>query len=518
MKHTQQSGHGRSHLPVSPMGLARLGATCSLIGALVLWPAVAFAQGSEGEVQETQPATASLHDAAQEQFETRLTVASPQTGTRAMYLLGDTHDIQVSLRALDAEANEAGTQLRGTFELFSDETLLGTAPVAFEAGATSATVTIRTDQWGRGGAHEVTARFVPEPESPYQASESQAQTYRVVDTKRMVDDIELAGEPAAAIEEASLEWTIGNIWFSNFRVGFHREVVEGNVSLPELTPGTSNEELQRYYWRPFTFSGGSGEADASGNRVITFTGTARLTSGSGNQWNFTDPVMHVNKAGDGYITAEFSGFYNIESEQVYEPTRVTIATFNAAELDTDEAGITTATAELNWEGQSNGAGTWALNFNASFPNEFVALLNPGVNLFFTESSIATDSSKIPHPIRFSFTEKALDGGGENPGTGEPGEENPGTSETPGTGEPGAETPGAETPGEETPGSEHPGVAEPGEGNPAPGPLPDTNATVPASDAERLSATGASSHTVLAWAAAAAMGAGLLFFRRRRDAH
>ncbi|WP_217135399.1 hypothetical protein [Leucobacter chinensis] len=443
------------------VGLAQLGMTCALAGALVLAPATAFGVSGEAlthamQSQETKGSVLSGDE--QGNFEVKLAVAYPKTGTHAMYLLGESQDIEVTVEAFTLPRGEMTEALQGTVELFSGATLLGSAPVVLDADAPKQTVTISTDRWGRGGAHEVVARYTPDSETGYIATHSAAQTYRVVDTTRVVDDIELNGEPAAGIGEASLEWTIGNIWFSNFRVGFHREVIEGNVSLPDFAPGSSDEELQRYYWRPFIFHDGVGESDEAGNRIITFTGTARLTSGSGNQWNFTDPAMHINAVGDGYITAEFSGFYHIGISQQYEPTRVTIATFNGAKLATDAGGMTSATAELNWQGQSNGAGTWAHAFDASFPNEFVALLNPGVSLFFAESSIATDSSKVPHPIRFSFVETALAEEGDGDDDADPG------SETPGGEEPGVENPGGEIPGGEEPGEEEPGGEDPdGEG-------------------------------------------------------
>jgi hypothetical protein len=294
----------------------------------------------------------------------------------------------------------------GTVDFYDGGQLLGSAALVPGEAPDRATASIATDLWVSSGARAVTAVFIPAAGSGVAGSTSPAQTYRIVDTERIVPDIALTGEPRLDIVDSSLTWTIGNIWFANFNVGFEREVVSGNVSLPDMDIGTTIPERQAYYWRPFTFSGGSGQSDAEGNRVIGYEGTARLTSGNGHQWNFSDPAVHISPSGDGYITAEFSGFYDIGGVQLYGPVRVTIATFTGAEIEVDAHGAATARIDLNWEGQARGPGTWAHEHNASFPNEFVALLNPGISLFFAESSVSTDSSKIPHPITLSFREGA----------------------------------------------------------------------------------------------------------------
>lgn len=375
-----------------------------LAGAMVLTPQLALAEPTGPA--DSAPAEA---QAADVQVATATSVAVPVVSDRAVYILGEAAPVSASVRAVpDGGAEESGPP-RGSVEFFDGDVSLGAAEVVEDGVAARAG--LETDLWPASGAREITAVFTPDDGSAFAPSTSAARTYRIVDTTRVVPDIELQGDAAAEIGDASLEWTIGNIWFSNFRVGFEREALDGDVSLPDIPhPGSaaSDEELQRYYFRAFTFSEGRGERDAAGNRVVSFEGAARLTSGSANQWDFTDPRVHISPGGDGYITAEFTGFYDVgSSHQEYGPARVTIATFSGAEIAPaadGEDGRVEAAIPLNWEGQAKGAGTWFYDYDDSFPNEFVALLGPLVAPFFARSAVATDDSKIPHPITLSFDE------------------------------------------------------------------------------------------------------------------
>ncbi len=321
---------------------------------------------------------------------TTVTVAYPVVGTTTIYLLGASSPISATVTPVGAV---------GAVEFFDGGVSIGTASVD-ETGVAATT----TDRWPGSGERSVTARFVADDPSAYASSASAAMSYRVVDTTRIVPDIELSGETAAEVEDADLEWTIANIWFSNFSVGFERTAVAGAVTVADGTPGTTLDERRAYYSRPFTFHDGQGSTDADGDTVIAFTGQARLTSGTGNQWDFTDPVIHLGANGDGYITAVFSGFYLVGIQQEYPPMRVTIATFTGAERRVDVDGRVAVDTAVNWDGQAGGVGTWANGFDASFPNEFVALLNPGINLFFAASGISTDDSKRPLPISLSYRE------------------------------------------------------------------------------------------------------------------
>ncbi len=318
---------------------------------------------------------------------TEIRVAVPVIAETSLYVLG-------APAPVSATVTPAGAS--GAVEFYDGGALLGAAAVDEDGRAR-----IDTDGWAGSGVRAVTAHFVPDSDA-HLPSTSAIQLYRVVDTTRVVPDVEV-GPAVAEITEATLEWSIANIWFSNFSVGFEREVVSGDVTLPETTVGSTAEERIAYFRRPFTFHEGIGRRDAAGNEIVSFTGSAQLTSGSANRWVFTDPEVRVAVDGSGYITAVFSGFYRIgETDQQYGPVRVTIATFSDSDRS-DGDGIVRR-ADLNWEGQANGPGTWAFDFDASFPNEFVALLNPGIHLFFAASGVATDSSKAPLPITLSYRE------------------------------------------------------------------------------------------------------------------
>lgn len=392
------------------------------------------------------PQLAAAEEGVDEAIETTTSVAVPSYTDRTIYVLGETAPVSATVRALPAEGEEAPGPPRGSVEFFDGDLSLGTAAIVADGALGLAD--LETELWPASGARDITAVFTPEEGSAFDASISAAQTYRIVDTTRMIPDIGLQSDAEAEIDDASLEWTIGNIWFSNFRVGFEREVLGGSVTLPDIPhPGAeaSDEALQEYYFRPFTFSRGSGGRDAEGNRVISFEGAARLTSGSANQWNFADPQVHISPSGDGYVTAEFTGFYLVgSSRQDYGPVRVTIATFSDADIAVSGEGAerrVEVTSSLNWEGQAQGAGTWFYDYDDSFPNEFVALLNPLVAPFFARSAVATDTSKIPHPIALSFTESVQEGSGPEPEPDEPGPESPGP-ERPSTDDAGSERSGS----------------------------------------------------------------------------
>lgn len=378
--------------------------TAALLAVSIV--AAAPPAASAWAVPEEEPAeeaavvpTASIADT----IITKTVVDYPQLADHTIYVLGQSAPVAARVSVVDDPERTAGAPV-GRVEFFDGEVSLGSTATTIEEG--TAVARIETDRWPTSGARAVTAVYTPEEGSGFAGSVSAPHTYRVVDTRRIVPDVELSGELVSDITDASLDWTIANIWFSNFAVGFEREVRGGNVTLPPMEVGTTIAEKQAYYFRPFTFSDGTGQRDAAGNRVISFTGAARLTSGSGNQWNFTDPRVHLSPLGEGYITAEFSGFYDIGKLQTYGPVRVTVATFSDAGVAVDDSGRSESEIELNWAGQAVADGTWAHEYRDSFPNEFVALLSPAINLFFARSSVATDDSKIPHPIRLGFTETA----------------------------------------------------------------------------------------------------------------
>ncbi|GAA1614120.1 Ig-like domain-containing protein [Leucobacter chromiireducens] len=380
------------------MKTARVWGAAALVCALVATPGVALAQVPDpGTAREVTTATGAVTSAP---LATAVRVAPPLVGSRTLYLLGQAAPISATVTWAPSTDTEV---LTGEMEFWDGATALGTVPVTGSGG--TATATIETDAWPAAGLRRITGRFTPRDPEAFTAAESPARDYRIVDTSRMVPDIALTGESVATIGSASLEWTVANIWFSNFEVGFEREVRSGSVTLPEATPGDTIAQKQAYYFRPFTFSEGSGMRDAAGNRIISYTGEVRLTSGSANHWDFRDPQVHIGPSGDGYVTAVVSGSYALGTEAFpIDPVRVTVATFSGADIAPTREGIVDTTIELNWVGQAGAPGTWAHDYADSFPTEFVSLLHPAITLFFARSSVATDDSKIPHPIRLRFTE------------------------------------------------------------------------------------------------------------------
>lgn len=277
----------------------------------------------------------------------------------------------------------------GHVEFFAGTVGLGTAEII------DGVATIVTDDL-IGGSNAVTAVFTPEDAVLYEGSTSAAQTFRIVDRERVIDDIEV-GEAVEQITAADLEWTIANYW-SSFGYSFGKEAVSGDVTVPG-----DQGSLEADSNRAFAFTNGTGHRDAQGNAVIDFTATARVSSGDASRWDFTDPQVLMDANGDGYITAEFSGFFRMEglAEFDYAPQRVTIATFTGADV-TAADGAESFTVTPIWEGQS-ASGTWANDRTGSFPNEFTSLLYSGIRSFFHESGSSADVNKAVKPISVSFT-------------------------------------------------------------------------------------------------------------------
>jgi hypothetical protein len=288
------------------------------------------------------------------------------------------------------KANVSPGAAEGTVEFFAGATSLGTAPVA--AGVATLTTT-----GFAGGAHQVKAVFTPSNPVVYGPSESTSVTYRIVDLARVVDDIAV-GAPVKSISGAEFSWSVAN-YYSSIGYEFGKQVLSGDVTIEDPIEGDKEYNSNR----TFDFTGGTGTQDAAGNTVIEYTGAVRLTSGSASQWNFQDPAVHLNAAGDGYVTAEFSGYFKIEgmAEYDYAPQRVTVATFTGAALETNDA-TTSLTATPIWEGQT-AAGTWAGQYTGSFPNEFTSLLYSGIRSFFFQTDTAgANLTKPVQPISVSY--------------------------------------------------------------------------------------------------------------------
>lgn len=286
---------------------------------------------------------------------------------------------------------EVAPAVAGSVEFVAGDASLGTVEV------TDGTATLTSDAL-RGGANEVTAVFTPADAELYEGSVSAPQTFRVVDTTRAVADITV-GAPVEKITGANFGWSIAN-YFSSFGYAFGKEAVGDNVTVPAEIPGDKEANSNRL----FTFSNGTGTRDAAGNSVIEFTGAARLTSGEASEWNFAQPQVHLNAAGDGYVTAEFSGYFKLAGlgEFDYEPKRVTVATFTGGQLQQTD-GLAQLTVAPMWEGQV-AAGTWAGEFTGSFPAEFTSLLHSGIRSFFYQTgTTGANLTKPAQPITLAFT-------------------------------------------------------------------------------------------------------------------
>jgi|GEM_PF-4024214 len=342
-----------------------------------------FAIGAGGVVQ---PVNEFAQDVTFVVAETTTEVADQASGDVASDFAGQ--DVTVSATVAPAAA-------AGTVEFFAGTTSLGSATVA--NGAASVT----TKQFA-GGAHQVTAVFTPENAAVYQGSTSAAKTFRVIDLARAVADITV-GEAAENISGASFGWSVAN-YYSSFGYAFGKEAIGEGVSVPEEVAGDKEFNSNRL----FTFTGGTGTRDAAGNAVISFTGPARVPAGDGSRWDFRDPQLHVNAKGDGYVTAEFSGFFRMDglANVDYAPKRVTVATFTGAQLQVAE-GKTDFTVSPIWENQV-AAGTFAGDYTGAFPSEFASLLYTGIRAFFTQTGTSgANLTKPVQPIVVSFESAAV---------------------------------------------------------------------------------------------------------------
>lgn len=279
----------------------------------------------------------------------------------------------------------------GTIEFLANGVSLGTAAVK-DGAATLTTSELR------GGASAVTAVFTPENAVLHEGSSSAAQTFRIVDTTRAVADIAVAS-PAEQITGASFGWSVAN-YFSSMGYEFGKEAIGDAVSVPSPVPGDKEANSNRL----FTFSDGTGTRDSAGNTVIDFAGTARLTSGAASQWNFANPRLHLDAKGDGYVTAEFSGYFRLDGmgEFDYVSKRVTVATFTGGKLEQAD-GHAQLTVTPMWEGQV-AAGTWAGDFTGSFPAEFTSILHTAIrSFFFQTNTTGANLTKPVQPITVAFT-------------------------------------------------------------------------------------------------------------------
>lgn len=327
-----------------------------------------------------QAANEFAYDVSFAPIATTTTVDAQETGPLPTDFAGE--DVTVSATVVPVGA-------AGSVEFFSGETSLGSAAVV--DGVATVTTDVLT-----GGAHQVRAVFTAANEEgafdTFSGSESAEQTFRIVDPARVIDDIEV-GATAKLITGGQLEWTVAN--YVSLGTGPAKSVLGGDVVLAELPEDADATDRAN---QAFLFSGGTGVEDAAGNRIVEFDGEVRLTSGSIPEWNFRQPHVHVNAAGEGYVTAIVDGVYRgsiLDGEDVaYGPVRVTVATFTGASPATAD-GETSFTVTPIWEDQT-AAGTWAGEFTGSFPNEFVQHLHSGIRGFFIQSG--TTGSNLTKPV------------------------------------------------------------------------------------------------------------------------
>ncbi|MGO1957946.1 MAG: Ig-like domain repeat protein [Canibacter sp.] len=301
--------------------------------------------------------------------ETSLSVAAQEVGEYATDFAGE--DVTVNAQVTPANAT-------GSVEFFAGETSLGSADV------TEGVATIATDKF-TGGAHQVTAKFTPA--GNFTESTSGEQTFRIVDLAPAVGEITV-GDQAKEIKNAELTWSVAN--YVSFGAGPGKEVLGGNV---ELVDGE------------FLFTEGVGKEDADGNREISFEGDIRLTSGTMPEWNFSNPTVYVNAAGDGYIEATIDGAHYMSQlgmeDSTYGPERAVVQTFKGSET-ADEDGVSSFTVAPLFEGQV-AAGTWLGDYTgATLTNQFLQHVNSFVRSYFLQSGSGSDSTKAGTPITVAY--------------------------------------------------------------------------------------------------------------------
>ncbi|QYM77027.1 S-layer homology domain-containing protein [Leucobacter luti] len=326
----------------------------------------------------------------------QLTVNDPATATTTTLAtqVSESYPTDFAGKDVALNATVAPAEAAGTVEFFVDGTAVGSAPVA-EGAATL------TTQAFTGGAHQVKSVFTPADAAVYERSESGERTFRIVDLTPAVSAIAL-GTKTQSIADATFNWSVAN-WVS-FGSGPAKTVVSGdNVALAPLPEGaTVNDRANQN----FVFSAGTGFEDAQGNRVVNFTGEVQLTSGSIPRWTFTNPAVHTNAAGDGYITAEtkieYLGSVIEETDEVFTPGRIVVSTFTGGTATGD--GATTAfTATPLFEGQV-AAGTWNAGYTgATFTNEFLRHVHAGVRSFLLQTgTTGSNLTKPAQPISLTF--------------------------------------------------------------------------------------------------------------------
>ena len=354
-------------------------------------PAVAAsATGTQVRLVATNDAGSATSNAA------TLTVNAPATATTTTVAAQTVGSYPTDFAGQDVavSATVAPAEAVGTVEFFANGASLGTADVA--AGAATLTTKALT-----GGAQQVKAVFTPADATVFELSESAERTYRIVDLAPAVPAI-AQGATTRSIANAEFRWSVAN-WMS-FGSGPAKQVLSGEqVTLAPLPEGATATDRAN---QEFVFSGGTGSEDAAGNRVVSFDGTVRLTSGLMPRWDFSNPSVHTNAAGDGYITADAAiTYFGSEvggEDETFTPGRIVISTFRGGAF-TAEGETTRLAATPLFEGQV-AAGTWAGEFSgATFTNEFLQYVNSGVRSFLLQTgTTGSNLTKPALPVSLSF--------------------------------------------------------------------------------------------------------------------
>lgn len=155
-------------------------------------------------------------------------------------------------------------------------------------------------------------------------------------------------------------------------------------------------------------SGGTGTTDAAGTTTVSWTGSFTVAYYAGlTYWSASDPVLTVDAAGNGKLTATGTGFgASMEDPTKWgaiAPTQITLATFANGELTADGFQATPAyrgvEVTLGSGAQSRTGADWG-----AFPQDFVDFqMVTGQASYWYSSGAARDGAKVANPVRVSFT-------------------------------------------------------------------------------------------------------------------
>jgi hypothetical protein len=174
------------------------------------------------------------------------------------------------------------------------------------------------------------------------------------------------------------------------------------------------------------FDGGEGTVAADGSTEIAWTGSFTVAFYGGlTYWSATDPVLTLDAAGNGQITATASGYgTSMEDMTQWVPVagrEIVLADITGADADDDGFTVTPdylgETVTTAGTPQTTTGATWG-----SFPQSFVDFQQlTGQSSYWYSSGGSRDAAKPTTPLTVSYALAA------DPGT-DPGEEEPGEGE------------------------------------------------------------------------------------------